>query len=729
MIGISPLSVACDSTDNLLSAFDEVWEDVDGMLVVQPLIQAIFQCRTGTDEESATLEIRHDEWLTDYEALYYMAQGEYSDNGAIPLYISLEPLNEGVSDKIINRKDLANYLEFIPIAYDALVFFVNSENAVNNINSNDVAAIYTGEITNWKELGCSNMEITAFQRPESSYSQALLGNLVISEQLFTQPPKQWIYANAGDEFPVFEVARSYDNSQSALGYTLFLYAQGMYGSENMKFLSVDGVTPDHNSIQSGEYPWRTTYYAIFPKDTPQDHPVRTLVSWLQTAEGQSVVKSAGFVPLMDIGTDSFVSPELYSQTETHQSSGTGGLTDRNDEPLVYTEYCFDGIRPGYSDGSHSYWDTLPIDLPENAPVMYEIAQWKICARKELLLQFSSKNIKELGVQEYVFIYGNLVSYYLSLGIGSDTVIQTAVFDLKQGKQLQLSDLFLDGYNYIDHINQTLLQRSFREGGEELGMFRFEEQSLKRSFSGLPAEYQYFIVSQEGMVCIAFPGTNPFVFVPSFQDVFLVDIPIWHDISPWGGCKIEQSFSVTTNYNPNVFCYTLSVTIDEGQYSKIEDMVNEMLSEASDSFREMVDAQPLPLSQYYSSVTCAPFLEAYGSNYYSFAVKAIPSSSSYQPTISGFIINLHTGEALFSDEQAKALAENPAVSILFRSNDATIWEAMQTINNYSVSESAVVYGIWLGNNADYEQTIEVDLFEADGSYIRISVPLSAIVLQN
>lgn len=191
----------------------------------------------------------------------------------------------------------------------------------------------------------------------------------------------------------------------------------------------------------------------------------------------------------------------------------------------------------YPIGRHEAYDNHIYALLDGSDVKDMVLQWRQNALNELSCSNPNVEDQEDAVKEHVFIANNLLSIFLSRGEGCKTDIRTAVFDLKLATKLSLSDLFFDGANYIDYINSSLFQRSLREGGESLGMFGFNEEYFKRSFSGLPADYPYFVVPETGTLSIAFPGSNPFVIVPEFQSMFLADIELAHQVSPW--CKIQD----------------------------------------------------------------------------------------------------------------------------------------------------------------------------------------------
>ncbi len=69
-------------------------------------------------------------------------------------------------------------LHLTPIGREAFVFFVNSENPVEGLTVEEIQGIYTGQITNWSQVGGKNQSIRPFQRRENSGSQSALLRLM-----------------------------------------------------------------------------------------------------------------------------------------------------------------------------------------------------------------------------------------------------------------------------------------------------------------------------------------------------------------------------------------------------------------------------------------------------------------------------------------------------------------------------------------------------------------------
>ncbi|MCL2496813.1 MAG: substrate-binding domain-containing protein [Clostridiales bacterium] len=180
------------------------------------------------------------------------------------------------------------------IGRDGLVFIVNAQNPVDNLTSQQVVDIYSGTITNWREVGGDNAAIAAFQRNETSGSQTLMKKLVMNKTPL--PPARENFIAWGMSEIITSIA-DYDNGRFAIGYNVYYYVAEMEKDPNIKVLSIDGVYPDNNTIASGKYPFVNDFYAVIRENAPKSSPERLLFRWLQTGEGQMLIDSQGYVSL------------------------------------------------------------------------------------------------------------------------------------------------------------------------------------------------------------------------------------------------------------------------------------------------------------------------------------------------------------------------------------------------------------------------------------------------
>lgn len=166
-------------------------------------------------------------------------------------------------------------LELVPIGREAFVFIVNAENPVSDLSVQQVKDIFAGKIRRWSEVGGSGRLISPLQRMEGSGSQTVMLQFMDGVKM----PKD-IDAFLG----------------SAIGFSFRYYVEGIADSGGVKMLSLNGVYPSMENVQSGSYPLVYDFYAVYDKNN--DNPnVKKLVEWVLSDEGQEIIAQSGYAPI------------------------------------------------------------------------------------------------------------------------------------------------------------------------------------------------------------------------------------------------------------------------------------------------------------------------------------------------------------------------------------------------------------------------------------------------
>lgn len=249
---------------------------IDGSTANLPLALALIQAVTGCDQKAAENATFFTTTDPSYESLV---------SGEADMLLAYE-----ASDT--TKRELMGYdsLEIQPIGRDALVFLVNEDNPVQSITSDQLRGIYSGEITNWKQIGGDDLEIMAFQRQEKSGSQTLMKKLVMSDVDMIEAEENMI---AIEMRGLIDVIGSFNASSNAIGYSVYYYAHNMYEIPDVRLISVDGIMPSNETIQSGEYPYINEFFCVLPKNPKQN--ARLIADWLVSDEGQFFIKENGYV--------------------------------------------------------------------------------------------------------------------------------------------------------------------------------------------------------------------------------------------------------------------------------------------------------------------------------------------------------------------------------------------------------------------------------------------------
>lgn len=220
--------------------------------------------------------------------------------------IAFEDLVAGETDIFFGAKPSAEQqklaasagkkLVLTPIGKEAFIFFVNSENPVDGLTSDQICDIYSGKIGNWKKVGGLDGRILAFQRPKNSGSQTMMEYFMGDTPL--KEPLQTEYVGSMGDL-ILSIA-NYQNSSFAIGYSFRYFATIMVKDMNslghIKYLSVDGVFPDAETIRSGEYPITTELYAVTLADNPNEN-VELFLEWMTSPQGQQIVSDTGYVSI------------------------------------------------------------------------------------------------------------------------------------------------------------------------------------------------------------------------------------------------------------------------------------------------------------------------------------------------------------------------------------------------------------------------------------------------
>ena len=252
---------------------------LDGSTATAPLAQAAAAVLLGESEEDVADLIDFSRTTESYRQLM---------QGNADLLIAAEP-NAAVFDEM---EEAGFEVQMEPLATDALVFMVNEDNPVDSLTTEQLRGIYSGEITNWSEVGGADLEIVPFQRNAESGSQVLMEKLVMDGTEMTEPPEGYMIASM---VGLMDAVKEYDNSANAIGYSVYDYAHDMQMAGGLKLLKIDGVAPEAATIRSGEYPFLNPYYVAMNAAEPEGSMTRVLYDWLLGPDGQKLVDMKGYV--------------------------------------------------------------------------------------------------------------------------------------------------------------------------------------------------------------------------------------------------------------------------------------------------------------------------------------------------------------------------------------------------------------------------------------------------
>ena len=180
-----------------------------------------------------------------------------------------------------------------PVCYDSFVFITHRDNPVESLTIEQIQKIYSGKITNWKEVGGANLKIVAYQREPNSGSQTAMEEWVMKGISMKKPPTAELAMGMG---MLVEVVAGYENSTMSLGYTYKYYVDRLYKSPDIKILKINGIAPSDENVRNNSYAFIAPYNAVI-RSTDVDELGGRFLTWMLSDEGQACIAQAGYVSL------------------------------------------------------------------------------------------------------------------------------------------------------------------------------------------------------------------------------------------------------------------------------------------------------------------------------------------------------------------------------------------------------------------------------------------------
>jgi len=176
------------------------------------------------------------------------------------------------------------------IASDALVFVVHPNNPVKSLTIEEIQKIYTGEITNWSEVGGNDAVINAYSRPRYSGSEEVFRALVMNGLEPTDFPK------ALEINPMYGVFFAMGNDVNGICYTFNNYAEVIVRRPDIPKIAINGIFPDDKSIENKTYPFISEVHVAIRSDLDRNSMAYKLYEWLQSEDAKSTIIECGFIP-------------------------------------------------------------------------------------------------------------------------------------------------------------------------------------------------------------------------------------------------------------------------------------------------------------------------------------------------------------------------------------------------------------------------------------------------
>jgi phosphate transport system substrate-binding protein len=206
-------------------------------------------------------------------------------NGTTDVAAASRPIKTGEVDKLKARFATTGYA--YPIARDGLSVYLNTENRVRELTIAQLRDIYTGRITNWKDVGGNDATIILYSRENSSGTYQYFRDNVLMGKDFS-PRAQTLQGTAA-------VVNGVARDPNGIGYGGAAYAKGIRFAAVRKDANSPAYLPSLETVRSGQYPISRFLYLYTRVKPAKD--LKAFIDWATSAEGQQIVSKVGYFPV------------------------------------------------------------------------------------------------------------------------------------------------------------------------------------------------------------------------------------------------------------------------------------------------------------------------------------------------------------------------------------------------------------------------------------------------
>jgi phosphate transport system substrate-binding protein len=175
----------------------------------------------------------------------------------------------------------------IKSAKDGLSVYLNDQNPVEELSLDQLKGIYTGAITNWKDVGGPDAKIVVYGRENNSGTYVFFRDNVLKGQDYTST-MQSLPGTAA-------VVNAVSKDKLGIGYGGAAYGKGIKFAKVKKEAGAPGVAPSAETVKDGSYPL-TRYLYMYLRSRPTGE-IKEYIDWILSPAGQEIVTKVGYFPV------------------------------------------------------------------------------------------------------------------------------------------------------------------------------------------------------------------------------------------------------------------------------------------------------------------------------------------------------------------------------------------------------------------------------------------------
>ena len=187
----------------------------------------------------------------------------------------------GLSSRALKDEEKAAGLKETVLAYDGIAIIVHPDNPVSDLSIEQIAKLYTGEITNWKDVGGSDAEVVLIGREAASGTRDGFESITGTKDKCQYRQE---LTSTGD------VITAVSQNPDAIGYASLAAIK-----DSVKALSVDGVTPSETTVKDGSYQVQRPFVLVTVEGKALSAAAQSFFDYATSADAADIIAKAGAV--------------------------------------------------------------------------------------------------------------------------------------------------------------------------------------------------------------------------------------------------------------------------------------------------------------------------------------------------------------------------------------------------------------------------------------------------
>ena len=187
----------------------------------------------------------------------------------------------GLSSRALKDEEKAGGLKETVLAYDGIAIIVNPENPVNDLTLDQIAKLYTGEITNWKDVGGNDAEVVLVGREAASGTRDGFESITGTKDKCQYRQE---LTSTGD------VITAVSQNPDAIGYASLASIK-----DSVKALNVDGVTPSEATVKDGSYKVQRPFVLVTVEGKELTPVAQKFFDYITSPDAAAIIAKAGAV--------------------------------------------------------------------------------------------------------------------------------------------------------------------------------------------------------------------------------------------------------------------------------------------------------------------------------------------------------------------------------------------------------------------------------------------------